>query len=539
MRARWPSSSTSCGARQGADGVSCAPRGSSLAPDPPLPARDLAGAAAALQVPPDVLGVRGAGDRGFGILRGLVLAGVAAAALQPVQPRRLRPRRAQTLFRRRLRRPARHTPRPDVFANVLQPLIDFFEAILVFFHDTVGLSWGLSIVALTVARARGAAPADAQAVQVDAGMVRLQPEIKKLQEKYKDDSERLNQEMMKFYRENKVNPFASCLPLVAQLPVFLSLFYMLQDDLRLDICPDDQPAGHARTRSPAAPAAPRVPLHPGPDGQGHGRRAGRADRALRRLAAALDAADVDGDGPDAAHDHHRAAVRLRALRHQLPGRPARLLDHDEPLDDRAAGASCGSASGRCGRRRRTASRPPMSIMDRMLHGGGRQRPTRRAPSAPAARRGQRRAASARPRAEGARPAAPPRRRRARRRSDRDGADERRRRRRRERSASCSSTSSTRWASTPRSRSTEDGERDPRRARTATTSGCSSAATARRSTPCSTWRSRSPAPGQPPAPRVVSTPRATASAARQALQRQADQAAADARARAAARWRSTR
>jgi YidC/Oxa1 family membrane protein insertase len=48
--------------------------------------------------------------------------------------------------------------------------------------------------------------------------------------------------MMKFYRENKINPFASCLPLLAQLPVFLSLFYMLQDDLRAEICPEKQPA---------------------------------------------------------------------------------------------------------------------------------------------------------------------------------------------------------------------------------------------------------------------------------------------------------
>ena len=48
---------------------------------------------------------------------------------------------------------------------------------------------------------------------------------------------------MKFYRENKVNPFASCLPMVAQLPVFLSLYYMLRTDLRHDICPDVNPAG--------------------------------------------------------------------------------------------------------------------------------------------------------------------------------------------------------------------------------------------------------------------------------------------------------
>jgi YidC/Oxa1 family membrane protein insertase len=49
---------------------------------------------------------------------------------------------------------------------------------------------------------------------------------------------------MKFYQENKVNPFGSCLPLVAQLPVFLSLFYMLRKDLRFDICPDVQAAHH-------------------------------------------------------------------------------------------------------------------------------------------------------------------------------------------------------------------------------------------------------------------------------------------------------
>jgi YidC/Oxa1 family membrane protein insertase len=67
---------------------------------------------------------------------------------------------------------------------------------------------------------------------------RIAPHLKELQAKYKDDKQRLQQETMKFYQEHKVNPFASCLPLVAQLPVFLSLFYMLRKDLRYDICPD-------------------------------------------------------------------------------------------------------------------------------------------------------------------------------------------------------------------------------------------------------------------------------------------------------------
>jgi YidC/Oxa1 family membrane protein insertase len=74
-------------------------------------------------------------------------------------------------------------------------------------------------------------------------MAQHAPEMKKLQERYKNDKERLNQEMMKFYRENRINPAASCLPMVAQLPVFLSLYYMLRTDLRHDICPEINPAG--------------------------------------------------------------------------------------------------------------------------------------------------------------------------------------------------------------------------------------------------------------------------------------------------------
>src|SRR4029450_8112165 len=79
-----------------------------------------------------------------------------------------------------------------------------------------------------------------------------------LQARSRGDGERLNQEMMKFYRENKINPFASCLPLLAQLPVFLSLFYMLRTDLRFDICPEVQQAAGAPPASP-------VPCGPGGD----------------------------------------------------------------------------------------------------------------------------------------------------------------------------------------------------------------------------------------------------------------------------------
>src|SRR5256884_2229174 len=123
-----------------------------------------------------------------------------------------------------------------ISANIIQPLIDAVDAILVFFHDNVGLSWGMSIIALTIVVRAALIPLTLKQFKSMQNLQRLQPEIKAIQAKYKDDKQRQNQEMMKFYQENKVNPLGSCLPLVFQLPVFLALFYMLRTDLKRDIC---------------------------------------------------------------------------------------------------------------------------------------------------------------------------------------------------------------------------------------------------------------------------------------------------------------
>ncbi|HEV3070176.1 MAG TPA: YidC/Oxa1 family membrane protein insertase [Solirubrobacteraceae bacterium] len=128
-----------------------------------------------------------------------------------------------------------------VIANIIEeafsPLISVFEAIMVFIHDNiVGGSWGLAIIGLTVVVRAVMVPLTVSQFRSMQRMQALAPEIKKLQEKYKEDKQRQQQELMKFYQENKVNPFASCLPLVLQLPVFISLFYMLRSDLKLDIC---------------------------------------------------------------------------------------------------------------------------------------------------------------------------------------------------------------------------------------------------------------------------------------------------------------
>jgi len=130
-----------------------------------------------------------------------------------------------------------------VLASILQPLTDFFEAILKFFHDDLGLQWGWSIVALTLLVRGLLLPVTYKSSKSMIRLQQLAPEMKAMQKKYKEDPQRLQQETMKFYKENSVNPFASCLPMVAQLPVFLGLYYMLRTDLRHDICPDVNPPG--------------------------------------------------------------------------------------------------------------------------------------------------------------------------------------------------------------------------------------------------------------------------------------------------------
>jgi len=125
-----------------------------------------------------------------------------------------------------------------VLGNIFQPLIDVFDSVIQFFHDSVGLGWGLSIIALTVVVRTALIPLTLKQFKSMQAMQRLAPEIKALQARYKDDKPRQQQEMMAFYKEHQVNPFGSCLPLLLQMPVFLSLFYMLRKDLKIDICHD-------------------------------------------------------------------------------------------------------------------------------------------------------------------------------------------------------------------------------------------------------------------------------------------------------------
>ena len=116
-----------------------------------------------------------------------------------------------------------------VVANVLQPLIDVLHPVLRFFHDLTG-SWGVAIIGLTVVVRLAILPLTFKGVKGMQELQRLQPQMKKLQERYADDRQRMQQEMMKLYQEHGVNPLSSCMPLLLQIPFFISIFYLLQGD---------------------------------------------------------------------------------------------------------------------------------------------------------------------------------------------------------------------------------------------------------------------------------------------------------------------
>ena len=113
--------------------------------------------------------------------------------------------------------------------NPLRPIEDLLTNLLEWFHATVGLTWAWSIVALVVLVRLVLVPVTVRQIHSMQNLQAHAPEMKELQQKWKHDRARQNEELMKFYRENKINPAASCLPIVLQIPIFISLFYVLRD----------------------------------------------------------------------------------------------------------------------------------------------------------------------------------------------------------------------------------------------------------------------------------------------------------------------
>lgn len=109
----------------------------------------------------------------------------------------------------------------------MDAFFDFFASILSFFYGLVQ-SYAFAITMLTLLVMIIVTPLTLKGTRSMMVMQQLQPEIRRIQQQYKDDRQRLNEELLKFYKENNLNPLGGCLPLLVQMPVFLVLYQVLQ-----------------------------------------------------------------------------------------------------------------------------------------------------------------------------------------------------------------------------------------------------------------------------------------------------------------------
>src|SRR5947199_8408620 len=108
--------------------------------------------------------------------------------------------------------------------------VDFFAPLaeaLAFFYQLVP-NYGIAIAMLTLAVMIVLTPLTLKGTRSMMVLQALQPEMKKIQAQYKDDRQKLNEELLKFYKENNINPLGGCLPLLIQLPVFIILYNVLR-----------------------------------------------------------------------------------------------------------------------------------------------------------------------------------------------------------------------------------------------------------------------------------------------------------------------
>jgi len=124
-----------------------------------------------------------------------------------------------------------------IVAGIPSPIENVLTDVLPWLHDSGGLTWAWSIVALTVLVRIILVPLDIRQIHSMQSLQMHAPEMKAIQQRYKADRQRQSEELMKFYRENKINPYASCLPIVFQIPIFISLFFVLKD-FEKEIFPD-------------------------------------------------------------------------------------------------------------------------------------------------------------------------------------------------------------------------------------------------------------------------------------------------------------
>jgi len=118
---------------------------------------------------------------------------------------------------------------------ILDPLYWLVSGVMVVIHKvlspvsgaTSGVTWSISIIGLVVMIRTLLIPLFVKQIKSQRALTALQPEMKKIQQKYKDDRQKQSEELMKLYKEHKTNPLASCFPILAQAPIFFALFTVL------------------------------------------------------------------------------------------------------------------------------------------------------------------------------------------------------------------------------------------------------------------------------------------------------------------------
>ena len=113
--------------------------------------------------------------------------------------------------------------------SILTPIEDVLTAALEWLHSSVGLPWAWAVIALTIAVRMLLVPLTVRQIHSMQRMQAHLPEMKAIQKRYKNDRGKQNEELMKFYRENQINPASSCLPIIPQIPIFFALYFVLRD----------------------------------------------------------------------------------------------------------------------------------------------------------------------------------------------------------------------------------------------------------------------------------------------------------------------
>ena len=227
---------------------------------------------------------------------------------------------------------------------------------LTFFHDDVGTSWGVAIILLTFVTRIVILPLSLKQIRSMRSLQAHQPDIKRIQEKYKDDRQRMQREMMDFYRENKINPFASCVPLLLQLPVFLALFYLLRSDEFKDEIQGDPSFLGIPDLSETATGTALVVL------------------IVLYFVTMVGSTSIMAASAEGSQRWMMYAlpVFFTPVHHQLPGGADRLLDHDQPVDDGpAVGGQAGDpAAAEADRGRSARRRSPLRRRRARRNAGG-------------------------------------------------------------------------------------------------------------------------------------------------------------------------